>query len=132
MEANQHKSRTTTNVSLLSCYKINDKKFLLLFFVFERIPTTGSKSGDYEEVRERPYTKLLTNGSLLLQHVKEDREGFYLCQAHNGIGTGIGKVIQLKVNCRSCFTIDTRGHTNEKSIYFSITLLLGTVQNGNG
>lgn len=61
----------------------------------------GSKSGDYEEVRERPYTKLLTNGSLLLQHVKEDREGFYLCQAHNGIGTGIGKVIQLKVNCES-------------------------------
>lgn len=62
--------------------------------------TTGSKSGDYEEVRERPYTKLLSNGSLLLQHVKEDREGFYLCQAHNGIGTGIGKVIQLKVNCK--------------------------------
>lgn len=61
----------------------------------------GSKSGDYEEVRERPYTKLLNNGSLLLQHVKEDREGFYLCQAHNGIGTGIGKVIQLKVNCES-------------------------------
>ncbi len=60
----------------------------------------GSKSGDYEEIRERPYKKLLSNGSLLLQHVKEDREGFYLCQAHNGIGTGIGKVIQLKVNCR--------------------------------
>uniref|UniRef100_A0A1B0D296 Down syndrome cell adhesion molecule n=1 Tax=Phlebotomus papatasi TaxID=29031 RepID=A0A1B0D296_PHLPP len=64
---------------------------------------TGSKSGDYEEVRERPYTKLLNNGSLLLQHVKEDREGFYLCQAHNGIGTGIGKkgdtaVLQCEVN----------------------------------
>lgn len=62
-------------------------------------PPTGSKSGEYEEVRERPFTKLLGNGSLLLQHVKEDREGFYLCQANNGIGTGIGKVIQLKVNC---------------------------------
>lgn len=60
---------------------------------------TGSKSGDYEEIREKPYTKLLSNGSLLLQHVKEDREGFYICQANNGIGTGIGKVIQLKVNC---------------------------------
>lgn len=59
----------------------------------------GSKSGDYEVIKERPYTKLLSNGSLYLQHVKEDREGFYLCQAHNGIGTGIGKVIQLKVNC---------------------------------
>lgn len=62
---------------------------------------TGSKSGDYEEIREKPYTKLLSNGSLLLQHVKEDREGFYICQANNGIGTGIGKVIQLKVNCMS-------------------------------
>lgn len=60
----------------------------------------GSKSGDYEEVRDQMYTKILENGTLLLQHVKEDREGFYLCQADNGIGTGIGKVIQLRVNCK--------------------------------
>lgn len=46
------------------------------------------------------YTKLMGNGTLLLQHVKEDREGYYLCQAENGIGTGIGKVIQLRVNCK--------------------------------
>lgn len=65
---------------------------------FTRI--TGSKSGDYEEIREKQFTKLLSNGSLLLQNVKEDREGFYLCQAHNGIGSGISKVIQLKVNCK--------------------------------
>lgn len=61
---------------------------------------TGSKSGEYEELRERAYTKILSNGTLLLQHVKEDREGFYLCQASNGIGSGIGKVVQLKVNCK--------------------------------
>lgn len=60
----------------------------------------GSKSGDYEEIREKQFTKLLSNGSLLLQNVKEDREGFYLCQAQNGIGSGISKVIQLKVNCK--------------------------------
>lgn len=60
----------------------------------------GGKTGEYEELRERAYTKLLPNGTLLLQHVKEDREGFYLCQASNGIGTGIGKVVQLKVNCK--------------------------------
>lgn len=60
---------------------------------------TGSRTSEFEEIREKPFTKLLSNGSLLLQHVKEDREGFYICQANNGIGTGIGKVIQLKVNC---------------------------------
>uniref|UniRef100_A0A182N230 Down syndrome cell adhesion molecule n=1 Tax=Anopheles dirus TaxID=7168 RepID=A0A182N230_9DIPT len=75
---------------------------------------TGSKSGDYEEVRERPYTKVLTNGSLLLQHVKEDREGFYLCQANNGIGTGIGKVIQLKVNSSPYFAGQSKMVTVKK------------------
>ncbi|XP_047115646.1 Down syndrome cell adhesion molecule-like protein Dscam2 [Schistocerca piceifrons] len=65
---------------------------------------TGSKSGEYEEIREKPYVKLLNNGSLLLQNVKEDKEGFYLCQATNGIGTGIGKVIQVKVNSSPYFS----------------------------
>lgn len=50
-------------------------------------------------MQEKLYTKIFSNGSLLLQHVKEDREGYYMCQANNGIGNGLGKVIQLKVNC---------------------------------
>lgn len=71
---------------------------LILYFFF--LPEAGSKSGEYEELRESSYTKLLNNGTLVLQHVKEDREGYYLCQASNGIGTGIGKVVQLRVNCK--------------------------------
>ncbi|XP_022918386.1 cell adhesion molecule Dscam2 isoform X1 [Onthophagus taurus] len=75
---------------------------------------TGSKSGDYEEVRDHMYTKVLENGTLLLQHVKEDREGFYLCQADNGIGTGIGKVIQLRVNSSPYFSAPSRLITVKK------------------
>ncbi|CAH1132457.1 unnamed protein product [Ceutorhynchus assimilis] len=74
----------------------------------------GSKSGDYEEVRDHMYTKLLGNGTLLLQHVKEDREGYYLCQADNGIGTGIGKVIQLRVNSSPYFSAPSRMITVKK------------------
>ncbi|XP_031836493.1 Down syndrome cell adhesion molecule 2 isoform X3 [Nomia melanderi] len=76
--------------------------------------TAGSKSGEYEELRERDYTKILSNGSLLLQHVKEDREGFYLCQASNGIGSGIGKVVQLKVNSSPYFAAPSRLVTVKK------------------
>ncbi|XP_011496238.1 PREDICTED: Down syndrome cell adhesion molecule-like protein Dscam2 [Ceratosolen solmsi marchali] len=76
---------------------------------------TGGKSGEYEELRERPYTKILGNGTLLLQHVKEDREGFYLCQASNGIGSGIGKVVQLKVNSSPFFAAPSRLVTVKKS-----------------
>ncbi|XP_033224907.1 Down syndrome cell adhesion molecule-like protein Dscam2 [Belonocnema kinseyi] len=75
---------------------------------------TGGKSGEYEEVRDRAYTKLFPNGTLLLQHVKEDREGFYLCQASNGIGTGIGKVVQLKVNSSPFFAAPSRLVTVKK------------------
>ncbi|KAF3428323.1 hypothetical protein E2986_02509 [Frieseomelitta varia] len=74
----------------------------------------GSKSGEYEELRERAYTKILSNGTLLLQHVKEDREGFYLCQASNGIGSGIGKVVQLKVNSSPYFAAPSRLVTVKK------------------
>ncbi|GFG32700.1 hypothetical protein Cfor_00545 [Coptotermes formosanus] len=75
---------------------------------------TGSKSGEYEEIRERMYTKLLSNGSLLLQNVKEDWEGFYLCQAENGIGTGIGKVVQVTVNSSPYFSAPSRVVTVKK------------------
>lgn len=59
----------------------------------------GSKSGDYEELKEKIHTKVLSNHSLLLQNVKEDKQGYYLCQASNGIGNAIGKVIQVNVKC---------------------------------
>lgn len=44
--------------------------------------------------------RILSNGSLMLQNVKENMEGFYLCQASNGIGNAIGKVVQVKVRCK--------------------------------
>ncbi|XP_057341457.1 cell adhesion molecule Dscam2 isoform X3 [Microplitis mediator] len=75
---------------------------------------TGGKSGEYEELRESSYIKLLSNGTLVLQHVKEDREGYYLCQASNGIGTGIGKVVQLRVNSSPYFAAPSRLVTVKK------------------
>ncbi|XP_025423992.1 Down syndrome cell adhesion molecule-like protein Dscam2 isoform X3 [Sipha flava] len=69
---------------------------------------TGSKSGDYEELKEKIHTKVLSNHSLLLQNVKEDKQGYYLCQASNGIGNAIGKVIQVNVKSSPLFSSMTR------------------------
>lgn len=92
------------NNPIMHIYTHTHKKYITNKYALRKNPlkllNKGSKSGDYEEIREKQFTKLLSNGSLLLQNVKEDREGFYLCQAHNGIGSGISKVIQLKVNCK--------------------------------
>ncbi|KAJ8866133.1 hypothetical protein PR048_033657 [Dryococelus australis] len=48
------------------------------------------------------------------KNVKEDREGFYLCQANNGIATGIGKVVELKVNSSPYFSAPSRIITVKK------------------
>ncbi|XP_027854261.2 cell adhesion molecule Dscam2 isoform X3 [Aphis gossypii] len=69
---------------------------------------TGSKSGDYEELKEKIHTKVLSNHSLLLQNVKEDKQGYYLCQASNGIGNAIGKVIQVNVKSSPLFSSTSR------------------------
>nr|XP_018897402.1 PREDICTED: Down syndrome cell adhesion molecule-like protein Dscam2 isoform X3 [Bemisia tabaci] len=76
---------------------------------------TGSKSGEYEIIKERMFVKLLSNGSLLLQNVKEDQEGYYLCQATNGIGSPLGKVVHLKVNSPPYFTESSQHKTVKKT-----------------
>ncbi|EEB16564.1 down syndrome cell adhesion molecule, putative [Pediculus humanus corporis] len=76
--------------------------------------TSGGKSGEYEEVRERIHTKIFSNGSLLLQNIKEDKEGLYMCQANNGIGNPIGKMVQLKVNSSPYFSTPSKQVTVKK------------------
>jgi hypothetical protein len=45
-----------------------------------------------------PNVSLYHNGSLGFQHVTKENEGFYLCEARNEIGTGVSKLVFLKVN----------------------------------
>ena len=40
----------------------------------------------------------LENGSLMIRDVTEEDSGVYLCQANNGVGSGLSKVITLKVH----------------------------------
>ncbi|KAE8748711.1 hypothetical protein FOCC_FOCC004514 [Frankliniella occidentalis] len=72
----------------------------------------GGRNGEYRELREfrerPPAFRVLTNGTLVMQAVGEDAEGFYLCQANNSIGSPLGKVVQLKVNSRPYFAAPSR------------------------
>jgi len=53
---------------------------------------------DYADGR----TVLTPNGSLVIQSVGPKDEGYYLCRATNGIGTGLSKVVALAVNGTYC------------------------------
>lgn len=59
---------------------------------------TGNTPGEYKDFIFEGSSRVLENGSLIFQRVAKDGEGHYLCEARNGIGAGLSKLIFLKVN----------------------------------
>ncbi|XP_065214717.1 cell adhesion molecule Dscam1 isoform X2 [Planococcus citri] len=58
----------------------------------------GQEVGEYKDFIYEPNLNLFLNGSLQFLHVNKKSEGHYLCEAKNEIGSGVSKVIFLKVN----------------------------------
>lgn len=55
-----------------------------------RLHTTG---------KEKHYTSMqLRNNSLVVDFATDTDEGYYMCQANNGIGTGLTATIYINVN----------------------------------
>ncbi|XP_076641618.1 cell adhesion molecule Dscam2 isoform X1 [Halictus rubicundus] len=60
----------------------------------------GGTSGDYRELgySGAEGVEVAENGSLVIPRVSRDHSGSYLCQASNGNGAGLSKLIQLTVH----------------------------------
>jgi hypothetical protein len=54
---------------------------------------SGKLASRFDEVEG-----LLKNGTLLIHDVKEEDEGYYMCEANNGIGASLSAVVFLTVN----------------------------------
>lgn len=57
-----------------------------------------SNPGDYKDFLYEPNVNPFQNGSLLFRKISKESEGHFLCEAKNTIGSGVSKVIFLKVN----------------------------------
>ncbi|KAF8796637.1 Down syndrome cell adhesion molecule-like [Argiope bruennichi] len=58
---------------------------------------------DYNTLLTDAHIHTLPNGSLSIRNVEKTDEGFYMCQATNGIGSGISTVISLNVRVPAHF-----------------------------
>ncbi|GFQ77884.1 down syndrome cell adhesion molecule homolog [Trichonephila clavata] len=58
---------------------------------------------DYNTLLTDAHIHTLLNGSLSIRNVEKTDEGFYMCQATNGIGSGISTVISLNVRVPAHF-----------------------------
>ncbi|XP_017766445.1 PREDICTED: Down syndrome cell adhesion molecule-like protein Dscam2 isoform X1 [Eufriesea mexicana] len=70
----------------------------------------GDTPGDYRELgySGTEGAGVAGNGSLAIPRVSRDHAGFYLCQASNGIGPGLSKLIRLTVHAGPQVSVKTR------------------------
>ncbi|XP_033338230.2 cell adhesion molecule Dscam2 isoform X4 [Megalopta genalis] len=76
--------------------------------------SSGKQPGDYRDILAHEHAHDLmihSNGSLIFGRVQEDHEGFYLCEAVNGIGAGLSKIVHLTVNVPAKFVEKHRNQT---------------------
>ncbi|CAL4147451.1 unnamed protein product, partial [Meganyctiphanes norvegica] len=64
----------------------------------------GASVGSYHDFVSSVGIQQLSNGSLLLTSVKKEEQGRYLCEANNGIGAGLSKVVQINVHAPPQFS----------------------------
>uniref|UniRef100_T1JJC1 Down syndrome cell adhesion molecule n=1 Tax=Strigamia maritima TaxID=126957 RepID=T1JJC1_STRMM len=75
----------------------------------------GRLPGDYRNIHHFGSHLLLSeNGSLIIDKVKKKDDGYYLCQATNGIGSGLSKVVYLTINVPAYFEVKHRNQTAKK------------------
>lgn len=58
----------------------------------------GNTPGEYKDFLFDPNISLHANGSLHFKKISKGSQSYFLCEAKNGVGSGVSKVIFLKVN----------------------------------
>ncbi|OXA56219.1 Down syndrome cell adhesion molecule-like protein Dscam2, partial [Folsomia candida] len=62
-------------------------------------PSPGMQPGDYKDILSPTGSSSpFANGTIRFDQVRKSDEGNYLCEARNDVGSGLSKVIFLKVN----------------------------------
>uniref|UniRef100_A0A4Y0BIQ2 Down syndrome cell adhesion molecule-like protein Dscam2 n=1 Tax=Anopheles funestus TaxID=62324 RepID=A0A4Y0BIQ2_ANOFN len=75
----------------------------------------GNTPGEYKDFLYEPNVSLHTNGTLQFRKIAKDSQGHFLCEAKNSIGTGVSKVIFLKVNVPAHFTTKNKQITSPRN-----------------
>ncbi|XP_077518316.1 cell adhesion molecule Dscam1-like isoform X2 [Amblyomma americanum] len=63
----------------------------------------GDAARDFKPVMSSAHVQVFENGSLAINDAKEEDAGFFLCQASNGIGQGLSKVVKVTVHIAAHF-----------------------------
>lgn len=74
-------------------------KYKLLFYL------AGDTPGDYTDLKLSNPDISVEDGTLSINNIQKTNEGYYLCEAVNGIGSGLSAVILISVQGISHFIV---------------------------
>ncbi|XP_076315756.1 cell adhesion molecule Dscam1-like [Tachypleus tridentatus] len=82
-----------------------------------------SSSADYIPIYNSHKYNIFSNGSLQIRRASDREKGFYICEAGNGIGTDLRKLIYLTVHHKPRFDIKFKSHAAKKGdrVVLSVT-----------
>lgn len=62
-----------------------------------RVLVLGDTPGDYKDLKPNNPNVKVEDGTLTIANIQKTNEGYYLCEAVNGIGSGLSAVILISV-----------------------------------
>nr|XP_033326679.1 Down syndrome cell adhesion molecule-like protein Dscam2 isoform X46 [Megalopta genalis] len=72
---------------------------------------TGDTPGDYTDLKLSNPDISVEDGTLAINNIQKTNEGYYLCEAVNGIGSGLSAVILISVQAPPHFEIKLKNQT---------------------
>ncbi|XP_017784824.1 PREDICTED: Down syndrome cell adhesion molecule-like protein Dscam2 isoform X11 [Nicrophorus vespilloides] len=76
---------------------------------------TGSVPGDYKDFKPNNPDIKVEDGTLMINNIQKSNEGYYLCEAVNGIGSGLSAVVLISVQSPPQFDIKLRNQTSRRN-----------------
>ncbi|XP_075224355.1 Down syndrome cell adhesion molecule 1 isoform X5 [Lycorma delicatula] len=75
---------------------------------------SGDSPGDYKDLKANNPDIKVDEGTLSINNIQKNNEGYYLCEAGNGIGSGLSAVIMISVQAPPQFEIKLRNQTSRR------------------
>ncbi|XP_059477740.1 cell adhesion molecule Dscam2 isoform X42 [Neocloeon triangulifer] len=74
----------------------------------------GVVPGDYKDFKANDPNVKVEEGTLSITNIQKANEGYYLCEATNGIGSGLSAVMLISVQAPPSFEIKLRNQTSRR------------------
>lgn len=95
---------------------------------YRNVSSSGHPPEQFKTIVSSSHVHILVNGSLNFPSVEMSDEGYYLCEANNGVGEGLSTVVRLTVHSK-CTSLLISCQSRHLHFSFRKNILTHSLQN---